>query len=348
MEAVVLAEDRGVGLHPLAAAVPVALVPILGRPLLGRLLTALHASGVTEAFVVAGSYANAIADFLRTHTAPMPVHVVRATAQRGGAGAVADLLPHLRGPFLVVEGKALLDLDLDMLETSHRMALAQGTLATASVSGRLRHGVVTARGARVEALREAPPLLELAPDTFLDSGCYLLERRALADVPTHGVVDFARDVFPRLLEQGARLAAAPALRYWRDAATPEAYLEIHLDALGGDWPWEPLASMQPDLGPGAQIVGPVVCGRRVSLGPEARLVGPAYCADGVVIGPGAHVTRSVLLEGGRIGAHADISDIVVDAHAVVPAGAAAGGGILGRRRWPARPAQAAATSRATG
>ncbi len=348
MQAVVLAEDRGVGLHPLAAAVPAALAPILGRPLLERLLAALRTSGVTEAFVLAEAHATAIADFLRANAAPLPVHVVRGTSPRGGAGAVADLLPHLRGPLLVVQGQALLDLDLDMLIASHRLALAQATLATASVSGRLRHGVVTARGARVEALREAPPLWELAPDTFLDTGCYLLERHALADVPVHGVVDFARDVFPRLLAQGTRLAAAPALRYWRDAATPEAYLALHLDALGGEWPWEVPASGHADLGLGAEIVGPVVCGRRVSLGPQARVVGPAYCADGVVIGPGAQVTRSVVLDGARVGAHAEIRDIVVDAHAVVPGGAAAGGAVLGRRRWPARPAQTAATSRATG
>jgi len=339
VQAVILAGGRGQRLHPLTAHVPKPLVPLLGRPLLGHLLDHLHRRGVDEAFVTAGYLGSAITDFVQAGPQPLPVHVVQEDAVRGTAGAVADLLPALRSPFLVVSGDSVIDLDLETLELVHRSSRAEATICTAPLADRLRFGVIAAHGARVEGFVEKPGLGELLPDVVVSTGCYLLERSALADVPATGAADFARDVFPQLLRRGAWLAVAPGLRYWRDIGTPEAFRDIHLDALAGHWPWAaPPANTAAHLARGAAIVGPAVFGSGVTVGTGARLLGPLYVGDGVTIAAGATVARSVLLAGSRVGAHAEVVDAVVDVRASVPSGAAVSGSILGRAPW--RPRQA--------
>ena len=334
MQAVVLAGGRGERLHPLTSRLPKPLVPVLGRPLLGQLLAHLHRRGVTEAFVTAGYLGAAITEHLRAEPPPLPVHVVQEETVRGTAGAVADLLPRLGSPFLVVPGDAVLDLDLEGLREIHREALAEATICSAAPAGRLRFGVVAARGARVEGFVEKPELGELLPDVAVSTGCYLLERSALEGAAAHGAVDFARDVFPRLLLRGAPVAVAPGVQHWRDIGTPESYRDVHLEAVAGPWPWDrPDAGAPARLGPGAAMVGPAVFGRGVTVGAGARLLGPLYLGDGASVGPGATVARSVLLPGSSVGAHAEVADAVLDAGARVQAGASVTGAIVGRTGW---------------
>ncbi len=332
MQAVVLAGGRGQRLHPLTARTPKPLVPVLGRPLLGHLLLHLHSRGVEEAFVTAGYMGAAIAEFVRSARLPLRVQVVQEGSVRGTAGAVADLLPELRTPFLVVSGDSVLDLDLNALVAAHRAALADATICAAPPAGRLRFGVIAAHGGRVDGFVEKPGLDELLPGLVVSTGCYLLERAALAESPAHGPVDFAQDVFPRLLHRGARLAVAPGLRYWRDIGTAEAYRDIHLEAISGQWPWSAAPPGAPArLGAGAEVVGPAVFGQGVTIGPRARLLGPVYVGDGASVGAGATVARSVLLGGSRVGAHAEVVDAVLDA--AVASGAAVSGAIVGRTDW---------------
>lgn len=331
MQAVVLAGGRGQRLHPLTADVPKPLVPVMGSPLLGQLLDHLQRRGVDEAFVTAGYLGSAIVDFLQATPQRMPVHVVQEDTVRGTAGAVADLLPALHAPFLVVSGDSVIDLALDTMVAVHRATLAEVTIGAAPLVERLRFGVIAAHGSRVQGFVEKPALDELMPEAVVNTGCYLLERSALADVPAHGAVDFARDIFPKLLLRGGRIAVAPGLRYWRDIGTADAFRDIHLDAVTGDWPWGLPHSLVPaHLARSAEVLGPVVYGREVTVAAGARLQGPLYVGDGVAIGVGAKVARSVLLAGSRVGAHAEVNDAVVDTHGSVPAGAAVSGAILGR------------------
>ena len=52
-------------------------------------------------------------------------------------------------------------------------------------------------------------------------------------VPENTPFDFARDLFPKLMEMGQPLFGLPMEGYWRDIGEPESYHQANLDALHG-------------------------------------------------------------------------------------------------------------------
>jgi len=341
-----MAGGRGERLRPLTRGRPKPLVPLFGRPLLGYLVRHLHEQGVDEVYVTAGHLGRQIAEYLETLPTDLRLRCRIETRPRGTAGAVADLLPQLRSPFLVVSGDAVIDLDLQQLAQVHAADGNVATICLAPPGERLRFGAIALAGRRVQRFVEKPPLAELAPQASLNTGCYILDASALRGLPPEQPADFALDVFPALLARGAPLGAVAAARHWRDIGTLEAYREAHFDGLGGRLPWT-----LPPAEPGGGADSSVRLGRGVWIGPGARLVGPLVIGDGCRIGPRATVERSVLLDGCRVGAGAAVRDCVLDSGSAVPRGVElACAGVTGappaalRRRTPpaARPRPAAA------
>lgn len=337
LQAVVMAGGRGQRLQPLTLGRPKPLVPLFGRPLLGYLVQHLRERGVDEVFVTAGHLGEQIAAYVGSLPAEFRVRCRIESCPRGTAGAVADLLPQLRSPFLVVSGDAVLDLDVAGLCAAHERGGNVATICLAPPSERLRFGTVALTGARVQGFVEKPPLAEIVPGMSINTGCYLVDRTALEAIAGRGAgraVDFALDVFPDLLGRGAPVGAAAAARYWRDIGTLEAYREAHFDGLAGRLPWtlpEPEIEGNVEIGSGARVEGAVHIGRGARLGAGTRVIGPAVVGAGCQVGRGAQVTRSVLLEGCRVGARAVVTDSVVDAGAWVAPGAhAVGAGLAGR------------------
>lgn len=325
-----MAGGRGERLHPLTAGRPKPLVPLFGRPLLGYLVRHLRDRGIDEIFVTAGHLGEQIAAYMAGLPGDARLHCRRESRPRGTAGAVADLLPELRSPFLVVSGDAVIDIDLAAMLGAHREDGNAVTLCLAPPAERLRFGTVALRGRRIDRFLEKPPLADLLPQVSLNTGCYLIEAEALAGLPVEGPVDFALDVFPRLLEQGRPLGAVMGARFWRDIGTLEAYREIHFDGLRGTLPW-PVPAAGRAQGPGE----PVLLGHGAEVAADARLVGPTVVGDGCSVGAGAEVSRCVLLPGARVGPGAVVRDCVLDSGARVAAGWRLAGAGVGAAPAPA-------------
>jgi len=341
-----MAGGRGERLQPLTAGLPKPLVPLFDRPLLGYLIQHLLEHGVEEIFVTAGYRGEQIRAYLAGFPADARLHCHTEERPRGTAGAVADLRPRLRSPFLVVSGDAILDLDLPALLGAHQADGNMVTICLAPLGERLRFGTVALTGRRIRHFVEKPPLADLLPEARINTGCYVMQTEALADVPGEGLVDFALHVFPSLLARGYPLGAVAGARFWRDIGTLEAYREAHFEGLNGTLPWSLAKGTEPVAAASAQIRGPVHFGSGVRIEAGARIVGPAVLGEGCRVGRGAEVVRSILLAGSAVAAGVVLRDCVVDLGARVPAGwRLAGAGVAG---WPAAGARSVGRVRRAG
>lgn len=335
MQAVILAGGRGTRLFPLTRRTPKPLLPIVGQPLLCHLVRYLATQGIDEIFITAGYLGEAIQHAAHDLQGVARVEVVHETLARGTAGGVIDLLPRLHSPFLVVSGDAILGLDIGALLAVHRACGGSATIALTASSDRLRFGVVGVAGGLVTRFVEKPAIRDLVPDLMFNSGSYLLDREALQDFDGDQPVDFADDVFPKLLRTGHHLGAAAALSFWRDIGTPASFREAHFEALSGLWPWAAARPGSPAVVEGnVTIEGAVGFGDGVLLGAGSHIIGPSYLGAGVQLGPRSEVTRSVLLAGSRTSGRCLLQDVVVDADVCVPPGLAITGAILGHVSTP--------------
>jgi NDP-sugar pyrophosphorylase family protein len=140
----------------------------------------------------------------------------------GTAGALNGFRSSLTEPFLVQYGDVFSLLNVQALSAFHARCKAAATLVV-HVSSHPEDSdiVVFAPGGRIKALLHKPG--PGSQERFGNAGFYLLTPRVLDYVPRHEESDFVRDVFPRMLDDGAPLYAYETSDLLLDMGTPKRY-----------------------------------------------------------------------------------------------------------------------------
>ncbi len=232
MKAVILTGGAGTRLQAVSGGLPKPLMPLLGTPLLERTVALLRENGFDRLCLTLCYQPQAIRDRLGDGSS-LGVHIEYRleSTPLGTAGAVRNCAGFVgRDPFLVMSGDSACDFDLRRLMEEHKEGV---TIALASQAEPLPYGLVlTDRDGRVTGFLEKPSWERVVTDR-VSTGIYALSPDILSYIPADRPCDFARDLFPRLLELGVPMRGVVMDGYWCDIGTPRAYYQCNLDALDG-------------------------------------------------------------------------------------------------------------------
>src|ERR671939_17785 len=321
MRAIGLPAGKGTRLFPLTGEVPKPRAPVADTPTIRHIFDLLAHHGITEAYVNVHYLADALLEAYgeESHINGMIVHLVREEELTGTAGGVKRLTEiaskgDFDETFVVVSGDALTDVDIKELVAFHKKKVALATIALQRVYDTSEFGVVEVnKECDILGFQEKPDPRE-AISTLANTGIYVFEPRALSYIPEDTFYDFARDVFPRLLEAKERFVGYQGDFYWSDLGTLEAYRQAQYDVLSGKvrvkvpgekrgeslWVGE-----NAQIHPSAALEGYVVVGRGVSL------LGDVTVGTDCWVRPNATIKRSILLPGASIGGGAYLEDCIV-------------------------------------
>ena len=313
MRAMVMAAGLGTRLRPLTYEVPKPMVPVANRPVMEHILRLLCRQGFGEVIANLHWFPETIErHFGDGANAGVELTYLREpelTGTAGGVRAVAEFLTAEDGPFLVMAGDALSDIDLGALVRTHREHGGIATLATKRVTNVSEYGVVlTDADGRVNGFQEKPEPAEALSD-LASCMIYVLEPEIFDYFPDPDPVDFALDVFPRLLEHDVPFGVHVAESYWNDVGSLPEYLQGNLDAVAGlvalDAGGErivggPDADSPASQAGGWELVGEALLGAGAEIATGARLEGPVVIGPGARVGAGARVKESVLLPGTEV------------------------------------------------
>ena len=235
MKAIILAGGDGTRLKAVTGPLPKPMVPLLGRPLMEYTLLLLRKHGFTEICAAVRYRAQDIMEHFGDGSRfGVQLRYRVETEAWGTAGAVRRCRDFIGAEdVLVISGDAACDFDLRLLGRRHRERGAAATLALSREAEPLRYGLaVTEDSGRIRAFIEKPDWPHVVTD-LVNTGIYVLSPRALDAVPSDRPCDFAKDLFPALLEKGEPLLGLPMEGYWRDAGTPLSYYRCCVDALEG-------------------------------------------------------------------------------------------------------------------
>jgi mannose-1-phosphate guanylyltransferase/mannose-1-phosphate guanylyltransferase/phosphomannomutase len=319
----VMAAGLGTRLRPLTYEIPKPMVPVANRPVIEHILRLLRGHGFGEVIANLHWFPETIERHLGDGAALGVELTYRLEAEllgtAGGVRNVRDFLTVDSGPFLVMAGDALSDLDLAALVAAHREHGGIATLATKRVANTSEYGVIlTDSDWRVQGFQEKPDPAEALSD-LANCMIYVLEPEIFDHFPEHAAPDFALDVFPALLEHDVPFHVHVSDAYWNDVGSPAEYLQGNLDAITGavavevagevrEGGSEEEASAQPE---GWTLSGTALVGEDVEIGSGARLDGPLVLGSGTRIEAGAMVRRSVLLPGAEVAADCMLAESIV-------------------------------------
>jgi D,D-heptose 1,7-bisphosphate phosphatase len=223
-QAVILAGGKGTRLASVLKGLPKPLVDVCGKPLLLHQLELLCAHGFTDAIVMVNHRADAIREWLVSVDLPISVRLIDDGEPRGTAGAVLAALGELEPEFLVMYGDTMLAVDLTRFWSWHR------AVPGADVSLFLHPNdhphdsdlVEVDESGRIVAFHAYPHPAGAWLPNLVNAALYVVRRESLrAWVDVAGPLDFAKDLFPRMLAAGATLRGYASPEYIKDAGTPE-------------------------------------------------------------------------------------------------------------------------------
>lgn len=234
---VILAGGKGTRLAgTIGEAIPKPMAPVAGRPLLElqlelarrhgfgdvRLLTSHRSEVIESHFGDGGRFGVSV----RYHVDGEP---------RGTAGAVLEALPELADRFALLYGDTVLDVDLDRFWRRHVEVGADASLFVHPNDHPHDSDLVEIDGEGwVRAFHPHPHAEGRFLKNMVNAALYVVDRAALE--PFGGrdeKLDFAHDLFPEMLDRGARLFGYHSREYIKDMGTPERLARVEADIESG-------------------------------------------------------------------------------------------------------------------
>jgi NDP-sugar pyrophosphorylase family protein len=207
MKAIVLAAGKGERIRGVVSGVPKPMIAINGKPILQQNVEWLARFGVTDLYV----NLHHLPDVIRDHFGDGRDWGVRITYSYeetllGTAGAVRKIADDYWGsvtePFLVVYGDNLLaEFDLQAVLDFHHAKRGDGTVCFHWKDDVSQSGIAEVdEDGRILRFIEKPRPDQVV-DHWVNAGIYVLEPDVLQHVPLGRACDFAKDVFPAMLER---------------------------------------------------------------------------------------------------------------------------------------------------
>lgn len=321
MKAVVMAGGEGSRLRPLTINRPKPMVPLVDRPVMAHIFELLKLHGITDIIVTVQYLASMIQDFFGDGAA-LGLNITYSVEETplGTAGSVKNAEHLLQEPFLVISGDALTDINLKNIIDYHNDKNSLVTVALKRVDNPLDYGVViTQENGCIKQFLEKPSWGEVFSDT-VNTGIYIIDPRVFNYFERGQNVDWSKDIFPRLLQEGQNLYGYVADGYWTDIGTLEAYMRATADYLhgrvrlprlgthiGGDiW-----VGGEYEIAPDARLHGPIFLGHGVKIKGGVTIHGPTVIRDYNIIDTQATVDRSIIWRNSYIGERAELRGAIV-------------------------------------
>lgn len=321
-KAMVLAAGAGTRLRPLTEATPKPLVPVAGKPVLHYCLENLARHGIRDVMLNLWAFPDqvkaACGDGSRWGLR------LRYSVEKkllGTAGSVKKCESFLKdGPFLILSGDGLHDVDLGAFYRFHRDRRSTGSMVTKRVDARYPYGVtLAAKNGRIRGFLEKPSFGDFFSNR-VNTGIYCFEPEILRRIPK-GFYDFGHQVWPKLLKEKKRIHAWEWRGFWCDVGDLDEYRRSQTAVMNGE--------IRSEI-PGRRIRKGVWIGEGASVDRRAVIHGPCVIGTGAKIASGAVIgPETVVGAGARVGARATLKKCILFDKTVVGAEASLVNCILG-------------------
>ncbi len=228
MKAIILCGGKGTRLHPFTEDLPNPLVPFGKEPLLFRIIRQLIASHIHDITLTLGHrkdqiiYAVEQQKFSNCNilysVEPKPL---------GTAGSVLYCKEFITEDTLIISGGCVFKGDfIEFIDNFMKQNVLVSIGASTQTDPTDFGCILVDKDYKVQGFIEKPSWEQVRTD-LVSTGIYIIKPEVLDLIAAleHEKCDFAKDVFPDMLQKNHKIHVYPFDNYWCDIGTPESYLK---------------------------------------------------------------------------------------------------------------------------
>ncbi len=335
LKAVVMAGGKGTRLRPITYSIPKPLVPIAGKPCIGYVLDSYNEAGIKDAIITAGykfeALINGVIKF-KNRDQNILFSVEREPV--GTAGSIKMVSKFIDDTFIVGSGDTLIDFNIGKLVDFHRKNKSKITIALTNVEDPSQLGIVELKDNVITRFLEKPTP-EQTFSNLVNAGLYVVEPEILDYIPEGEPYDFAKQLFPKLIENGIKIHGYIGEGTWLDTGRPNDMIranQLMTEKYGYNYAENSVSGkliINSSLRQfqGTTLKGPSFIGEKVTAAAGSSIESSAIydCVqigknvtikdsilmDGVKVSDGAHIDKSVIMGGTVIGEKCEIHESVL-------------------------------------
>lgn len=234
MKAVLMAGGEGTRLRPLTCDIPKPMARLCGRPIMEYIIELLSEHNVRSTVVTLRYLPHIIKNHFSSGSfAGVDLEFIEENTPLGTAGSVKNAAKGFEDDFIVISGDALCDFSLTEAMKFHKKNNATATIVVTHIDDPREYGLVRTDGSsRISGFVEKPCFAQAVTD-LANTGIYILSPEVLKLIPDNEKHDFAKDVFPAMLEQNIPIYTYEADGYWCDIGDINSYISSQMDMLNG-------------------------------------------------------------------------------------------------------------------
>lgn len=324
--AMIMAAGVGSRLDPLTKSCPKPLIPIVNQPVIELILKKLAKLGIKN--IIANTHY--LADQIHARYEDSEwlginfnyIHEKKLSGTAGGVKACEWFLTQDTddNTFIVMSADGLTDVNLEDLINKHKKSGAIATMGLKEVPmSEVKHFgvIVTDENERVIEFQEKPSIEE-AKSNLVNTGIYVFEKEIFNYIPENTFYDFAKNVFPALMENNEIICGHVIEGYWCDIGTINQYRMSSNDILNGkmnlDLPYEKNSfgwASESAKFDKTSIVGKAIIGDHTEINPNAKIYGNCVIGNNCIIEEGAKIRNSIIWDNAVIAKNANIDGCIL-------------------------------------
>ncbi len=323
-KAMIMAAGVGTRLNPLTLKVPKPMVPIVNTPILELILRHLQEFGINDVVANTHYLADSIQKvFGGENHLGINFKDVYEPELSGTAGGVkkTEFFFEQGKTFIVISGDALTDVNIEKLYDRHKKTGAMATMALKEIPmAEVEHfGVVVVdKDSKVRGFQEKPSPKE-AKSNLVNTGIYIFETDVFKYIPSNTFYDFARNVFPAMMQNNELLHAHVIDDYWNDIGTIKQYKLSSLDILNNlvkcRMPYKETdkgcIANTAKLSPSAALGSRTIIGEGTVIEDNVKFSGNNIIGSNCIIKARARVENSIIWDSVIIGENVSLDNCII-------------------------------------
>lgn len=225
MKVIIVAGGKGERLKPLTNNIPKPMINIAGKPILEHTLNLFKKHGFNN-FIFALCYLPEVVISYFGDGSKFGVHISYTYEQPdtplGTAGAASLARDLIDDAVIITYADILRDLNISAMVNLHKNKKAFATINVYKHYGNPKSIIQISEDNTVVNFKERPAPEELKGEWVWSNGSfYIFEPEIFDFIPAGQIVDFGKDVFPKLIVEKKKIIAFPTDGYFIDIGTPE-------------------------------------------------------------------------------------------------------------------------------